>query len=453
MTYTRIVAFLVMLTLLVGCLCACGETAPQDGATTTTTGETQVSQSDEQTTTQEDATTTSVKESTTEKQETTTAKDKTTTVKKTATSTTKAETTVGTTTTTTAQTTVATTTTTKAQPITALKPLSPDDYYGYNLLKKEADGALLTQLYKHFVESVERMDATIKLDSISTSLSLPTVKKVWNYYQLDYPQHFWVDNGFDYSTLSEHVTEIQPIYSMTVAERDKAKVEFDAVVKSLLSKISGSWGEYKRELAVHDALCDRVTYRDDGKTSHNAYGALVNKVAVCEGYAEAFQYLMYQVGTQCLGVFGTAGKLPHKWNIVYIDGVYYDVDVTWDDPIVNGGAELVAHTYFNLSDAILFRDHNENDERNYPLPPCNSMDENYYVMQGVWMHDFSEEAIAKAIQSHGETVEIYLDEHTTNEFATWLQEHWKTIREMAQTEYRGYRLAAVSNTVTLTLTK
>ncbi len=469
MRHHRILALVTAVILLTACLCACGETPPQSTATTTTstaitttTADTTALEQGDTTTVQQETTTsknetTATQEKTTIKEKTTTTKEKTTTTAQTATTTSKTEITTTkatTTTTTTVQTTVATTTTTKAPVKTALIPLAPYDYYGYTLLKREADGEVLTKLYEHFVAQAEKMETAIELESISSSLTLPQVKKVWNYYQLDYPQHFWVDNGFNYTTRDDVVVELQPFYSMTVAERDKAKPEFDAVVKSMLSDISGSWKEYDRELAVHDALCNRVTYKDNGKTSHNAYGALVNKTAVCEGYAEAFQYLMYQCGIQCLGVFGTAQSEQHKWNIVYVDGVYYDVDVTWDDPVVEqDAAALVAHTYFNLSDAILFRDHDATDDRNYPLPHCESMEENYYTMQGVWLHDFSEEAIAKAIQKHGETVEIYLDKHTTSEFSAWLKEHWKSIRDMAGGEYQGYRMASIGDSVMLTLTK
>lgn len=460
MRYSRILALITAMILLIVCLCGCSETPSQGGTVTTTTAGVEdegatTTTTDTAFSAQQEHTTVSTSTSDAVSTVTTTAKSKDATDKEKATTTGKVNTTQKQTTTvamttTTVQTTVATTTT--QPPVkTALKPLSPDEYYGYNILKKDPNGTLLTNLYQYFVAEADKMETNIKLDGISTSLTVEQVKKVWNYYLLDYPQHFWVDNGFNYTTVDNAVTELQPLYSMTNAERQFAQLEFDEVVNSLLSDISGSWSDYQRELAVHDALCNRVTYRDDGITSHNAYGALVNKNAVCEGYAEAFQYLMYQCGIQCLGVFGTAGTEQHKWNIVYVDGVYYDIDVTWDDPVVAQGGALVAHTYFNLSDAILFRDHDATDERNYPLPHCESMDENYYVMQGVWLHDFSEEAIAKAIQKYGNNVEIYLDGHTANEFSSWLKEHWKSIRTLSGTEYRGYSLASIGKNVILKL--
>lgn len=464
--FKRRMAFFSAMVLLLVCLCGCGDTVPQDTATTTaitttTTATTEVAGGEETTTTAtETVTTTTEKQTTTtEKESTTTAEKTTTTTKEAATTTEKApvttteKKTTTTEATTTTTTTKAPTTTTKAEVITALKPLSPKEYYGYTLLADEAESEKLLYVYNAFVKASEEMAEIVDFESSGYDITPEEIKKVWVYYTLDHPHHFWLTEGYGITVLEGGgVVDVSPEYTMSKSERDRAKAEFDAVVKQLLSNVSGSWDEYHRELAVHDILCDLLTYKDVGKPSYNAYGALTGKFSVCEGYAESFQYLMYQCGIQCLSVFGKAGGGSHKWNIVRINDVYYEVDVTWDDPVVSeGAAPFVVHSYFNISDAILTQDHNIG-ENNYPLPHCDSKAENYYKIQGVWMDTFSEDVIAQQLKTNN-VIELYLNKHTPDQFAKWLGEHWGNILQKAGLTQGGYSFAVVGKGVRLTLTK
>ena len=64
---------------------------------------------------------------------------------------------------------------------------------------------------------------------------------------------------------------------------------------------------------------------------YTSYGAFVNHNAVCQGYALAFKVLMDRAGIPCCYVSSDA--INHAWNMVRLDGNWYHVDVTWDDPI------------------------------------------------------------------------------------------------------------------------
>ena len=66
---------------------------------------------------------------------------------------------------------------------------------------------------------------------------------------------------------------------------------------------------------------------------------------MCEGYAKAFQYIMNEVGIESAIVIGTGTNSKnetenHDWNYVKLNGQWYAVDVTWDDPIITGGGIL-----------------------------------------------------------------------------------------------------------------
>jgi len=136
--------------------------------------------------------------------------------------------------------------------------------------------------------------------------------------------------------------------------------------------------EYEKELVIHDYLVTNIKYDKENfindtlpDETHTSFGALVNGVAVCDGYARSFQILLNAVGIECSMVVGdfdslngalasvrsNGEKWRHAWNIVKINNVYYHVDVTADDPLSDDGTELLDHNYFNISDKQMGSDH------------------------------------------------------------------------------------------------
>jgi len=110
---------------------------------------------------------------------------------------------------------------------------------------------------------------------------------------------------------------------------------------SIISNASGS--DYDKILQVHDWIIDNLEYESNIENSnvYNLYGALIEKKAVCEGYAEAFKYILDEMRIPCILVSGTATNSEgtterHEWNYVQIDNKWYAVDSTWDDPVVKG---------------------------------------------------------------------------------------------------------------------
>ncbi len=108
----------------------------------------------------------------------------------------------------------------------------------------------------------------------------------------------------------------------------------------------------KTELAllVHDKLAQQCTFGDSPHCD-TAYGALVEQIAICEGYTEAYMYLLTELGIPC--GFCESSDLVHIWNIVKLEGETYNVDVTWDDTRTAGRVE---HRYFLRSTQALRSD-------------------------------------------------------------------------------------------------
>lgn len=123
---------------------------------------------------------------------------------------------------------------------------------------------------------------------------------------------------------------------------DAALNDIEVVKNKLLAKKTGN--TYEDIKLVHDYLVDNVEYDTtiSKNNIYNIYGALVNKVAVCEGYAKSFKYLMDAFGIPCTIIIGQATNSQgetenHAWNYVQMDEKWYAIDCTWDDPVVVGG--------------------------------------------------------------------------------------------------------------------
>ena len=75
--------------------------------------------------------------------------------------------------------------------------------------------------------------------------------------------------------------------------------------------------------------------------SFTAYGALINKVAVCQGNSAAFNILAKKSGVASVAISGTPpnSSINHMWNMVSIDGTIYFIDTTWDVAAKDGSGE------------------------------------------------------------------------------------------------------------------
>ena len=154
----------------------------------------------------------------------------------------------------------------------------------------------------------------------------------------------------------------------------------------LASIIKPGMSDGEKELAIHDYIIANTVYDYDsfnGKghlslttNPYTADGCLLNGLAVCQGYANAFYFLANSVGIECRIVVGQAGGGLHAWNMVKLDGDYYLVDTTWDDQR-ESMPDWMRHKYFNITSQDLRADHSW-VETDYPV--CTAFKLNYAVI-------------------------------------------------------------------------
>ena len=94
---------------------------------------------------------------------------------------------------------------------------------------------------------------------------------------------------------------------------------------------------YVHEWLVQNIAYDREHLSDNVQDDHNLRGALLEGTAVCDGYAKTYALTLRKLGIT--GVLVTSKDIGHAWNMVELDGNWYQVDCTWDDP-VDGSDQL-----------------------------------------------------------------------------------------------------------------
>ena len=179
--------------------------------------------------------------------------------------------------------------------------------------------------------------------------------RVYNAVLYDHPELFWLNIGG---------SSFQYTYSNRLLDKDTYRISFSLPDpypehKEMMSSLEDAADEFLSDLdlsapdnevalAIHDKLIGLVTYDKSAVSgssnplAHTAYGALVagsggdSNTAVCDGYSGAYKYLLDKAGIQCLILAGHAGDDEesagsHSWNIVNLDGDWYEVDATWDD--------------------------------------------------------------------------------------------------------------------------
>lgn len=285
---------------------------------------------------------------------------------------------------------------------TAAKPQA--EFPELTVSAAEVDGSFYYQqlgekeqkIYREILQAVQGMEESAQIHAGKDD----DAAKVYEYLLYDRPELFWCD-GSSQMTVYEEYTEIYPGYTCTAQEKEQKQQEIDRAADDCISGISADASEYEKIKYVYEYLVQTVDYDEGAPDNQNIYSALAGKRSVCAGYSRAAQYLLGKMGIECLYVTGTIkDQGAHAWNIVNCGGRYYQMDVTFGDPVFleAESGESVPHNSINYdylccTDEVLFADHVQNDFVSYPA--CSSDDLDYYRLNGMYYESFDSEAILK----------------------------------------------------------
>lgn len=180
-----------------------------------------------------------------------------------------------------------------------------------------------------------------------------------------------------------------------------------AKVNSLVS--AGTFdtsNRYNFMMSVHDYLADTVYYpdlttSDYVMSAHDAYGALIEGRAVCQGYSDAVKLICDYYGIPCVCISGTSDGVGHMWNAIQMeDGKWYLMDLTWDDQESRTYYDFFlvgtqsTNTYFG---GLMFAEEHVNDadlalpNLQYATTAYNRTQSHYTLFNGTYNSYFNED--------------------------------------------------------------
>ena len=256
------------------------------------------------------------------------------------------------------------------------EPVAVVDRYYYNTLDNEEK-----QFYIMFYNSSLKYEGSFEFSNYFDKTKFDNA-----YYAFinDYPLYYWWGYGVETNTING---------ISIVKANDFNKEEVENNCNTLLSTSNYILGQcmtnsdYDTIKNIHDYLVNNISYKKDNKNSHNIVGSLIENESVCDGYSLAFKYLAENAGYKCIMILGDAyndkGSEAHAWNIISINGHWYGVDVTWDDPTYDDGSEGdPVYEYFLTTDEIINIDHFANSS-NYPI--CDDISLYFLNMPGMFI--------------------------------------------------------------------
>lgn len=293
--------------------------------------------------------------------------------------------------------------------------------------------SVLKEAYMKIDERVSTAD-TMGI-TVDKEIDEKNISEVIEAYRNDHPEVFWLESSYEYLVKPSGNTVFALKYSLKREELKDAEDKFDAELQKAVENAPKEATAYELELYAHDYLVNNCSYDEESAKSvkivadeQNAYGALVDKKAVCEGYSRAFQLLCSKFGIECVSISGKGNGEPHQWNCVKLDGEWYAVDVTWDDA---DDDRPKTYEYFNVDSYTFNKDHAPallysdipsgrfSEYKTFPnhfVPECSSTKYYYYTHSCVTISDVNNkektvDAIAEAAAENEKTISFYIDKN------------------------------------------
>jgi Uncharacterized protein involved in cytokinesis, contains TGc (transglutaminase/protease-like) domain len=174
-----------------------------------------------------------------------------------------------------------------------------------------------------------------------------------------------IDNKMQVNNSEQLLYALRMGYS-PVAENEAMQLLIDKIRNSIYYVTDINMNSYQKIAAFYDYICDSVTYDEkllNGEVNdalHHAFmaeGVFIDGIAVCDGYAKAFEIMCRFDGIDAIKVTGDVIQnnktIGHAWNKVNLDGKWYNVDCTFGDTIVKDEYDYTNHYYLLCSDSRL----------------------------------------------------------------------------------------------------
>lgn len=235
---------------------------------------------------------------------------------------------------------------------------------------------------EYIISEVKNFNKVIDITEYNLPVEEQVIEAIAVVLYKEAPELFNIDS-ISYSYIGDTILYINVEYLYTPEEYNRMLSQCEAVAEEMLADIKATptLTQAETALLIHDRLAMLCTYdrKMQNPNKFDIYGALIDGLAVCEGYTKSYTYLLSKVGIK--SEFCASKELSHAWNIIYIDGKPYHADVTWDDIGVVAGE--VYHDNFLLSTDALYKGGSEffvnaHDASDYSTAPQDTTYDNYF---------------------------------------------------------------------------
>ncbi len=269
------------------------------------------------------------------------------------------------------------------------------EYY-FNHLEDDKEKKLYRSMYNAF-------------EQVGSGNTIPTVddetmNKIAGYIKMDHPELYYIkDMGYTHYTLGGQIqkTVIAANYTDSKTVISMELENMNAIADSVIASIPAGADDYTKVKAVYEWIILNTEYDLNAADNQNIKSVLLGKKSVCAGYARTMQFILNKAGVKTTMVEGKSlvtGE-NHAWNLVFADGNYYYVDPTWGDASYvgneyqeEGKKNGINYDYLLVTTEEINRTH---VIASYlPMPLCNSMDDNYYVREGLYLYGLDTTALA-----------------------------------------------------------
>lgn len=286
----------------------------------------------------------------------------------------------------------------KEEPLIPEKPIdeievvaSPSKIRFYeNLIK---DDEVKHEIYLNIAKAVKNREKQVLIPILKDT---SYISQIYEYVKLDYPEYFYIPTKF--KILTTKINNVVSAMELELAYYDdfwdmqnipKYYKEIEIVAKEIISKVESIDGDYNKVLYIYKYLTQNITYEADSVDDYSLYGALINKKATCEGYSEAFQYLLNALNIDAITIVGNSKEQPHQWNMVKIDSLWYFFDATWDS-LVNS-SKYLPYNYFAITTEDIKQTHIVDNEE--ILPISKNKKYNYYYYNDLILYSYDEKSL------------------------------------------------------------
>ena len=252
------------------------------------------------------------------------------------------------------------------------------------------------RLYAELYHIMSTRSSNVYLNETDADL----IEKVQNCVMNDHPEIFYVTGYYStrYTLNDETIgfafTGRIPVDEAVIASRT---AQIEQYVSACLAGVNPGWDDYGKVRYIYDYLIANTAYDLNAPDNQNICSVMIGHRSVCQGYAKAAQLLLNRLGIPCTLVIGTANTSAvsgsHAWNMVYADGSWYHLDVTWGDAAFRDAdteSEGTNYDYLLTTTADISATHTIATP--VEMPWCDRLDDNYYVREGAYFSEASLDA-------------------------------------------------------------